>query len=142
MNWLGRSCGGLGFGNLLLLGPLFNELGVLEAGNLMDVVAYHQYEFEFVIFVLGVFQFTRLDLILGDLPRQAWENLSAVGIAHKQGAVTELVVKGDLLSYWEISLLFNQLHRVFFIFLVELVVDANRQWIPLIDDKLRHVEKR
>jgi len=42
---------GLGLGNFLLLSPVFDELGVLEAGDLVDVVADHENEFELVVSV-------------------------------------------------------------------------------------------
>lgn len=120
-----RSLGWCSLRHLLLLSPLFDDLSVLKARNLVDVVAHHQQELELVVAVASVFELGGFDLVLRDFPGKSWQNLAGVRILHEQRAVTELVVKRDLLSHWEVALLLDDLHGVLFIFVIELVVDRH-----------------
>lgn len=124
--WLSRrSLGWCSFRHLLLLSPLFDDLSVLKARDLVDVVAHHQQELELVVAVASVFELGGFDLVLRDLPGKSWQNLAGVRILHEQLAVTKLVVKRDLLSHWEVALLLDDLHGVLFILVIELVVDRH-----------------
>lgn len=85
--------------DLLFLGPAFDNIGTLEARDLMNVVADLENKSSLrATLVFCVLQLTFLDLVVSNLVREAGQNWGALGVVHQQLHVAELVVKSDSLG--------------------------------------------
>jgi len=75
-----------------------NELDLIKASNVMDVVADSHGERAFLCLLVFL---TLTDIVLGDLCRKTLNKFSFVRVVNDQVKVTLLVIKSDSFGGWE-----------------------------------------
>jgi len=88
-------------GDLNFLLPGLNKVNAFNSGNLMNTVLNLQGQLDFMVLLVSVLGLALTNLVLGNLLGETLQNLRIFSVLKHNLHVTELVVKGNVLSEGE-----------------------------------------
>lgn len=116
--------------------PFFDDVGLFEFGDLVDVVLYFKLELNLASALdILLLCFADTNLVLSDIIGESLKNLSFGGVLDEERHVTEFVVKSDSLLEWEHTAPVEDLLSVLGTVISKTVLNADRQGIVLLNNK-------